>query len=432
MELTLTGNDHLAKLFGLLNDPCRVLLVHSGQESREFLGVRLGHRLDSTAVTRLRITDRCILQIASLGVQRVTRTGIFQFNGSTDIAGCKFIHSRTDRTGHLIELRDTLFATTLHVLQVVTVMDRTLHYAEVVHLTDMRFNRSLKDINAGRRTCIRAHFLTIYGRIAEVSRTRRHTVEEVHQTTNTHIFCTRAAEYRIHRTICINGLQTLHNLFVGQAFAQELIEQRLISFCSCLRELRTHFLYFVSVLSRDILEFRSTAFWFPNEHFALEHVDHCIETCAGVHRELDERTLIAKVIFELVERALEVSVLVITFVDNKCQRFVGFLYETEVILGTYLNTTVSAEHDECRSAHLEGSYRTAAEVIRTCAVDDIQFFVLELDVTNRAEYGITVLFLYREIVAHGRLRLNRSAAFDDPALEQHRLHKSRFTRSRAA
>ena len=429
VELTLTGNDHLTELFTLLYDPCRILLVITRQERSELLGIGLRYRLDSAAVTRLRIADRRILEITTLNIEGIARTGIFEFHGCTDVACCQLIYRHTDRTGYLIELRDTLFRTTLHVLQVVTVMDRTLHYAEVVDLTDMRLNRSLEDIYAGRRLSVRADLLAVHGRIAEISRTRSHTVEEVHQAANTHILESGAAEHRIHRTVRINGLQTLHNLFVGQTFAEELIEERLICLGSSLRELGTHLFNFICVLRRDVLELRSTALCFPNEHLALEHIDHGIEACAGIDRELDQGTFISENVLELIEGTLKIGILMVAFIDHESERLLGMLHEAEVILGTHLYTTVGAEHHEGGSAHLKGRNRTAAEVIRTCAVNDIEFLTLKLDVTNRGKNGIAVLFLNREIVADSRLRFNRSAAFDHPALEQHRLHESRLTGS---
>ncbi len=110
----------------------------------------------------------------------------------------------------------------------------------------------------------------------------------------------------------------MHDLFVGQTFAQELIQQRLVSLSSSLAQLRTHLFYAICILSRNVLEFRSTTLGFPYQHLTLQHVDNGIEARTSVHRELYQCTLIAKVFFELIERTLEISVLVIALVDNKC------------------------------------------------------------------------------------------------------------------
>ena len=296
VELTLTGNDHLTKLFGLLYYPSRIFFVHTGQESCQFLSVGLGYRLDCTAVTRLRINDRSILVVTLFRIQRVTRTSIFELHSSTDVTCLQFIYGSTDRTGYLIELRDTLFRAALHVQKIIAVTHGSLHYAEVVHLTDVRLNGCLKDIQTRRSRSVRTDLLAVNRRITELCRARSHTVQEVHQTTNTHIFETRAADNRIHRTVRINALQTLHDLFVSQTFAEELIQQRLICFCGLLLELLTHLCYLIGVLSRDVLHLRSSTLCFPNEHLALEDIDSCVEACSGVYRELDQRTLIAKVL----------------------------------------------------------------------------------------------------------------------------------------
>ena len=160
----------------------------------------------------------------------------------------------------------------------------------------MRLNGSLEYIQTCRSTCVRTDLLAIYRRIAELCRARSHTVQEVHQTTNTHIFETRAADNRIHRTVRINALQTLHDLFVSQTFAEEFIQQRLVCLGCLLLKLLTHFSYLIGILGGDLLHLRSTTLCFPNEHLALEDIDSCVETCSGIHRELDQRTLIAKVL----------------------------------------------------------------------------------------------------------------------------------------
>ena len=262
-------------------------------------------------------------------------------------------------------------------------MNGSLHYAEVVDLSDMRFNGSLEYIEACRRSGVRTDFLAVHSRIAELRGAGSHAVEEVHEPAHTHILETGTAYHRIHRPVCIDGFESVHDLLVGQSFAQELVQQRLVCFCGCLGELRTHLLYAVRVLGRDVLEFRSTAFRFPYKHLTLQYVDYGIEAGAGVDGELNQSTFIAKVLFQLVESALEICVLMVAFVDYESKRFVCFLYETEVILGSYLYSSVGGKDDERGSAHLQGCYGAAAEVIATGAVNDIQFLALELDVTYR-------------------------------------------------
>ena len=74
---------------------------------------------------------------------------------------------------------------------------------------------------------------------------------------------------------------------------------------------------------------------------------------------------------------------------------------------------------------------TTAEVVGTGAVDDIEFFVIELDVANCGKNGVAVFLFNWEIVADGRLCFYSTTTLNDPALEEHGFHKGSFTRATA-
>mgnify|MGYP003552446338 CR=1 FL=1 len=123
--------------------------------------------------------------------------------------------------------------------------------------------------------------------------------------------------------------------------------------------------------------------------------------------------------------ALTVAQAVATPIEQQLNGTPGMLYMES------LNTTVSGECDDSGICHVESCDSTTAEVVGTWAVDDIEFFVIELDVANCGKNGITVFLFYWEIVADGGLCFNSTATFNDPALKEHGFHEGSLTRATA-
>ncbi len=429
MELALSADYGLAQLLRLLDDPCGVLLVHTSEQRGEFLVVRLVDGANGTAVAGLRVLNGGIAIVAVLGVERVARAGVFQLNGSGDVACRYLIDGDTVGACHHVNLRDTLLAAPLHILQIVAALDRTLHDTEIVDLSDMRLDGRLKYIQTGGLGGIGRNADAIDRRISKAVGGRCHSQEEVHQAADTHILQTTRADNGVHRAVGIDGTQAVHDFLVGQPLGEELVEQRLIRLGGLLLQLLAHLGHTLLLGCGDVLLLRRTAVGTPHEHLALKHIDSGIEARTRIDGILDERTFVAELLAQLGEDIIKIRFGGVALVDNESKRLMQLLDHTEAVLRAGLDTLVGRQHDERRAHHLQRRHSAAAEVVRTRAVDDIEFLALELDVANRREHRVTILLFHGEIVANRRLSLNRTATLNHSTLIEHGLHKSGFSRA---
>ena len=285
----------------------------------------------------------------------------------------------------------------------------------------MRLNAGLEDEHRCRSFCVRSHFLTVFGLwFRSISYAWSHLAEELHQTTATHIFHAASAHNRIYTCLCKYDFQTAHGLFLAQCtLFEEFLHQRFVSFCCHLVQCTEQLFYLTCLRCRNIFQLRSATFGFPHEHLAFQHVNNGVETATCVNRILHQTNFVTKVLFQGFERTLEVRILVVALVDDESHRLLGVLCQTEAVLCTYFHAAVSCQHDSCCVHNVQCRYSTAAEVVRTRAIDDVQLLAAELDVTNCREYRIAVLLLYWEIVAYRRLCFNRAATFNHSALKEH-------------
>ena len=76
MELSLAGKYGLLELLGLLDHPSRILLVHTGKNGHEFLGITFGDRAYGAAVFGFGETDEIKLPFTILGIESVAGTDI--------------------------------------------------------------------------------------------------------------------------------------------------------------------------------------------------------------------------------------------------------------------------------------------------------------------------------------------------------------------
>lgn len=84
MELTLSREYGLLKLLRLLDYPCRVFLVHTGQDFAELFRVALCHGANGALILGRGIFYKVKLVFAAFLVKGVARAGIFKLDGGTD------------------------------------------------------------------------------------------------------------------------------------------------------------------------------------------------------------------------------------------------------------------------------------------------------------------------------------------------------------
>ena len=191
VELTLTADDSLLQFFALLNEPCRIFLMHTCEQCAQFLGFLLVVRTDSAAVLRIGIADGFVLQFAILGVEGVTGASIFQLNRGSDVACANLIYRHADAAVHSVELRDTLLGAAVHVHKVVGSVYGALHNLEVVDITDMRLNRGLEDEHRNGSFVVGSDLHTLGAqRLGCIGYCGSHLTEELHESAYAHVACT--------------------------------------------------------------------------------------------------------------------------------------------------------------------------------------------------------------------------------------------------
>ena len=269
VELTLASYDHLAQLLALIHNPCRVFLAHLEKSSHQLLCILGIDSLDGTRVLRIRILDEIEAPLSTLSIQGIARLHVLHLHGTTDITGIQLIYRHTVGTRTGINLSDTLLGTTVRIGQVVTTLDRTTHHLEVTYLTDMWFQACLEEVNTLRTIGIRSNFLTTgIMHLRHLAYERNNVAQELHQAVNAHRLACANAEYREDAASYQSLADTLTKFILCQAFTlEEFLHQALVVFGSSLNECSMKFHCLVHFLLRNILDDRSTAFWFPGIFF---------------------------------------------------------------------------------------------------------------------------------------------------------------------
>ena len=222
MEFALSMHNCLAQFLRLINDPCRIFLTHTVQNSHHLFRIGFVQWFDSTRIFGIRIFNEIKAVLRSLAIQRIAGMHIFQFHSTADVTGYHFFHLDTIGTRTRIDLGDTLLGTTIGIGEIVSLVHFTAHHLEILNITDMRFNSRFKEIQGSRPVCIGFHNLTT--RIMH----RRHFVyernnitQELHQTTHTHILACTNAEHREHAARSQSLTDTLTHFVLGQRILLE-------------------------------------------------------------------------------------------------------------------------------------------------------------------------------------------------------------------
>ena len=109
VELTLSVNNSLTQLFGLLYHPSRIFLTHAVKDNHHFFRIGFIQRLDSTRVFRIRILNKIETVFSAFTIQSISGMHIFQFHGTANITGYHFFYLDTVSTRTGIYLGDTFF-----------------------------------------------------------------------------------------------------------------------------------------------------------------------------------------------------------------------------------------------------------------------------------------------------------------------------------
>ena len=146
MEFSLTMNKNLFQFLGLFNNPSRIFLTHTIQNSHHLFCIGFIYRTDCTGIFRIRIFNEVETVFTILAIQCVTCFHIFQLHGTANITGTQFINLLTVSSCTNEQLSHTFLRTSVSIIQVITFPNDTAHHLEVLYITNVGFNSCLEEI----------------------------------------------------------------------------------------------------------------------------------------------------------------------------------------------------------------------------------------------------------------------------------------------
>ena len=152
----------------------------------------------------------------------------------------------------------------------------------------MRLNTSLEEIDRLWSVSIDGNLLaTSVVHLRHLVNMRNNIAQELHQTANTHILACTNAEYREDAASNQSLADTLAKLVLCKCLSlKELLHQSLVILSSSLNESLVKLHSLIHLLSRNILNGRSTTIWSPRILLHQQDIDERIEVWSFIERIL--------------------------------------------------------------------------------------------------------------------------------------------------
>ncbi len=262
--------------------------MHPVQHLRHFLIIAFVHGTHGSSETRFRIFYQREFIVAVLFVQCIPVAGVFQFHCRPDVSGLQFRHLHPVLSCHGKQLAHALFGLIAHVGKVFPFFQCSGHHLEIIYISEMRLNGSRKDKYRCRAIFIIRHQGTVH-RLGSGhgSRTRCHIDQKFHESSDTHIFFSRYAEYGEHIPLYQSCPDSGSHLIFGEApFFKIELHQLVVVFSSSLHQGIMQFVGSLFFGFGDRQHFRFSALRFPFVHFHFQHIHHHIEVRPLIDRIL--------------------------------------------------------------------------------------------------------------------------------------------------
>ena len=104
--------------------------MHALEYAGKFLGIALGHRTHGTRILRLGLLDEVKAVFAALGIEGVACADILELDWRTYVTGTELIDRSLDLSADTVNLSQTLLGATVHVVKVITGLERARHHLE--------------------------------------------------------------------------------------------------------------------------------------------------------------------------------------------------------------------------------------------------------------------------------------------------------------
>ena len=289
----------------------------------------------------------------------------------------------------------------------------------------MLLDGGLEDEQAGRGARVAGDLAAVDGLLLLAERGRGQVDERLHQAADTDIGLRGDAEDGQDLILQEAGGQAFADLLGGEFHGlEELLHQFVGTFRGLLHDFGTEFLGLVGIGGGD---FEFLVLGVVELH--RDHIHDAFQADARVHRELADGDLLAEGLGEGGAGVLPVGLVMVELVDGDDDRHLVLVGVAGEDLGTDLDTGGAVDHEDRTLDNLESGKGTAAEVIGTGRVNEIDLVVLELGVERSRIDGLLVGLFELGVVGNRVLLFDTAAAVNYFALVEHGLGERGLARA---
>ena len=254
-------------------------------------------------------------------------------------------------------------------------------------------------------------------------RARAHVHDELHEAADTDVGLGGDAEHREGFALDEAGAETLADLVGGQLHRlEEFLHQLVGTFGGLLHEFGAEFLSLVGIGGGDV---ELLVLGVVELH--RDDVHEAFQAGTRVHGELAEDGLLAELLGDGVAHAFPVGLVVIQLVHGDDHGLAVLVRIAGEDGGADLDARRAVHHHDRALDNLESGKGTAAEVIGTRRIDEVDLAAVELAVKGSRVDGLLVGLFELGVVGDRVLLFDTATAVDYFALEEHRLGEHGLT-----
>ena len=211
-----------------------------------------------------------------------------------------------------------------------------------------------------------------------------------------------------------------HDLLGQAALGEKFLQQGVVGFRDVLDELLVQNLAaLLPFARRRRLRVFARAVGRVGADLAAQHIQHLVETGAGIDRHLHRENLRAEPLADLLDEEVVVHVLLVERIDDNDLGDAELRGVVPHHLGADPDAVAGMNDDDREIDDAEGVERLAAEVEVTRGVDDVEPAALPLEAKRRGMNRNLPLLLAHVVVGHGRALDDAAHAANDIAAHEH-------------
>ena len=176
---------------------------------------------------------------------------------------------------------------------------------------------------------------------------------------------------------------------------KELLHQTFIIFGRSFYQRLVHLLGAVTLFGRNFLYRRFSPVGRPRELFHQDDINQGVEVWSRTDGILHRHHLWTIDVLQVFDDSFIVAVFTIQLVDQKNDRLAQLLRIAKVILRSHFMSKAAIDEQHRRVGHVQRRHGCTDKIIRTRAVDDVEFFALPFHMKSRGKHRIAILLFHR-------------------------------------